>query len=125
MSDKLRLRKQRAGTVINTTSKKQESEVILALGKVIEVLSERYLVKFQHRIDWKLQDIVARLRAHFPDVEFHHFFDSSAIRPDGGILSLLDVDGMAHPVLIAEVKNQGTNDLRQKEGLKKQSKGNS
>jgi type II restriction enzyme len=29
-----------------------------------------------------------------------------------------------YPVLIAEVKNQGTNDLRAEEGLLKQAKGN-
>ena len=124
MSDKDRLRKQRAGTVINTTSKKQESEVIQALGLVIETLSERYGVRFRHSVDWKLKDIVARLRVHFSDIEFHHFFDTSAIRPDGGILYLLDLEGLAYPVLISEVKNQGTNDVRLKEGLGKQAKGN-
>jgi type II restriction enzyme len=33
-------------------------------------------------------------------------------------------DALSYPVLIAEVKNQGTNDLRVKEGLGKQAKGN-
>jgi type II restriction enzyme len=124
MSDKTSLRKQRAGTVINTTSKKQESEVIRALGLVIETLSERYGVQFRHSVDWKLRDIVARLRSHFSDIQFHYFFDTSAIKPDGGILFMLDLEGQAYPVLISEVKNQGTNDLRLKEGLEKQAKGN-
>ena len=107
MSDKGRLRKQRAGTVINTTSKKQETEVILALGRVIERLSQQYGVTFQHSVDWKLRDIVARLRKHFADVDFHHHFQISAIKPDGGILSMLDKNGVPYPVLISEVKNQG------------------
>ena len=46
------------------------------------------------------------------------------MRPDGGILSVVAGDGKAHPILITEVKNQGTNDLRQTEGKAKQSKGN-
>ncbi len=39
-------------------------------------------------------------------------------------MSLLDSDGNKYPILISEVKNQGTNDLRLQEGLKAQAKGN-
>ena len=47
------------------------------------------------------------------------------MRPDGGILSLVARESAeSYPILISEVKNQGTNDLRAKEGLKKQAKGN-
>jgi type II restriction enzyme len=46
------------------------------------------------------------------------------MRPDGGILSILDQDGREHPILIVEVKNQGTNDTRAKEGLAAQAMGN-
>ena len=46
------------------------------------------------------------------------------MRPDGGILSLKALDGALFPILIVEVKNQGTNDLRREEGLPKQAKGN-
>ena len=46
------------------------------------------------------------------------------MRPDGGILSMLDNEGTARPILITEVKNQGTNDLRVAEGKPKQAKGN-
>lgn len=37
---------------------------------------------------------------------------------------MLDADGKKYPILISEMKNQGTNDLRAQEGLKKQAKGN-
>ena len=46
------------------------------------------------------------------------------MRPDGGILSIRDKDGNLFPVLIVEVKNQGTNDLRKAEGKPPQAKGN-
>ena len=46
------------------------------------------------------------------------------MRPDGGILSLQRNDGKTYPILITEVKNQGTNDIRAREGKPKQSKGN-
>ena len=59
-------------------------------------------------------------------MEFHHHHASSSIRPDGGILFIrgLPGDSLSYPILIAEVKNQGTNDLRAEEGLPKQAKGN-
>jgi type II restriction enzyme len=52
--------------------------------------------------------------------------DTSAIRPDGGLLFIEGKKGdpLTYPILIAEVKNQGTNDLRAQEGLPKQAKGN-
>ncbi len=46
------------------------------------------------------------------------------MRPDGGILSMLDKSDKAFPILISEKKNQGTNDLRAAEGKSRQSKGN-
>lgn len=59
-------------------------------------------------------------------MEFHHYFDNTSIRPDGGILYLRSApkDPLTYPILIAEVKNQGTNDLRAKEGKEKQARGN-
>lgn len=59
-------------------------------------------------------------------MDFHYHFDRSSIRPDGGILYMQGppADKCSHPILVAEVKNQGTNDLREGEGLPKQAKGN-
>jgi len=39
MARKQQLRKQRAGTIINVTSKKQETDVIRALEQVVEHIS--------------------------------------------------------------------------------------
>ncbi len=46
------------------------------------------------------------------------------MKPDGGILSIIDVGGESYPILIVEVKSQETNVLREAEGKPKQAKGN-
>lgn len=124
MARKHQLRKQRAGTVINLTSKKQETRLGKALLRVVKRLRTKMGVNLRHERQWKISDIVARLRTHFPKIEFFYYFDTSAMRPDGGILSLEDKDGNLYPILIVEVKNQGTNDLRRAEGKPPQARGN-
>jgi type II restriction enzyme len=124
MSKKSDLRKQRDGTIINHRSKKDEGK----LGSSLEILRQRLESEFKleltHEKEWKLKDVVSRLRHLFPDVEFSYKFDTSAMRPDGGILSIQSKNGTLFPILITEVKNQGTNDLRATEGKPKQAKGN-
>ena len=128
MARKQQLRQQRAGTVINVTSKEQESDVIKALVRVVNRLDRRFAKKIvlAHEKQWHLKDIVTELRQTYPDTTFHYHFDASSIQPDGGILHIRGTDGdnLMYPVLIAEVKNQGTNDFRAKEGLPKQARGN-
>lgn len=128
MARKHQLRQQRAGTVINVTSQKQESEVVKALFIVEERLRKEYgagLV-LNHQRTWSLHEIVAELKHQYPAIDFHYHFDRSSICPDGGILYMKAIKPtrITYPILISEVKNQGTNDLRLKEGLKKQAKGN-
>jgi type II restriction enzyme len=124
MSKKSELRLQRDGTIINHRSKKDEGK----LGSSLEILRERLLAEFKleltHEKEWKLKDVVARLRHLFPGIEFSYKFDTSSMRPDGGILSIKSKTGTLFPILITEVKNQGTNDLRAVEGKVKQAKGN-
>jgi type II restriction enzyme len=125
MSDKHLLRKTRSKTIINFSSKKQESDVGKALQVVIERVKKDYAVELSHYSCWRLKDIVAELRTAFPSIEFDYNFDTSNIRPDGGILFMKSITGdKLYPILITEVKNQGTNDLRIKEGLDVQSRGN-
>jgi type II restriction enzyme len=124
MSRKAELRTQRNGTVINGTSSKQENDLIRALKATIRRLEDDFHVKLYHETQWKLSEVVAHLQDCFPEVNFHNHFPTSSMRPDGGILSILGENDRRHPVLIVEVKNQGTNDLRLSEGKKKQAKGN-
>jgi type II restriction enzyme len=124
MAKKQQLRKTRTGTIINVTSKKQETEVYQALQLVVEALESNHRVQLVHEPYWFLRDIVANLRTNFPEIDFFYHFNTSNIRPDGGILSILGKNSIRYPILISEVKNQGTNDLRLQEGLPKQAMGN-
>ena len=120
MSNKNELRNQRINTIINITSKGQEKEVMLALRNVEEKIRFNfpYLV-----LDFKkkmfLKNIVEHLKKHFINIDFFYNFDTSFITPDGGFLSIVDRNNNIYLILIPEVKNQGTNDLRLQEGLYK------
>lgn len=128
MAKKGQLRDTRSGTVINATSRTQEREVIIAMRGVEVHLKAKFGTNLclKHSTHWLLQDIVKDLTTCFPEAEFHNHFDNTSIRPDGGILSLKSHSdsSKSFPILIAEVKNQGTNDLRLAEGKKLQAKGN-
>ena len=125
MAKKDELRQQREGTIINATSTKQEKELDKALVSVCKRLQKKFPgIRLKHDKQWYLKDVVASLTEAFPEVDFHYYHDSSSMRPDGGILKICAKDGAEHPILIAEKKNQGTNDLRIAEGKDKQAKGN-
>lgn len=128
MADKMRLRSQREGTVINFTSKRQEEEIIQALDEVVEYLDAKFgkKISLAYEKQWNLKDIVGELRQYYPEMDFHHHFETSSIRTDGGILFIKTnlANTLTYPILISEVKNQGTNDLRAQEGKPRQAKGN-
>ena len=128
MANKERLRESRANTVINATAKQQETELIKALYKVVEYLTDKFAerIALTRAKQWYLKDIINELRPYFPDTDLHYHFEKSHIRPDGGILCMKSVKAptLTYPILISEVKNQGTNDIRASEGKPKQAKGN-
>jgi type II restriction enzyme len=125
MAKKDQLRDLRNKTVINTKSKRQEKALDLAIRDVREQLYSDFPgVSLVHESEWKLRDIVGRLRIAFPSVPFFYFHETSSMRPDGGVLSIRSSDDRLLPILIAEKKNQGTNDLRLLEGRARQAKGN-
>jgi len=59
------LREQQAGTVINMTSKKQETALGRALAEVVGRITGKFGVELEHRAQWKLVDIVSSLRGDF------------------------------------------------------------
>ncbi len=125
MARKSDLRKQRTGTVINQTSKKQEASLADVIGKIKGRLEAEFPgIKLMVKKQWFLKDIVCSLRLSYPDVDFIHYHNTTFMRPDGGIMMLQKNDGMLCPILISERKNQGTNDLRALEGKPRQAKGN-
>ena len=125
MSKKEELRKQRAGTVINRVSNRQEQALDRALDGVKKRLKKHFpWIQLEHQKSWPLADVVAELSKAFPTEHFVHCHPKSSMRPDGGILSMRSKDGRRFTLLIAEKKNQGTNDLRKLEGKSKQAQGN-
>lgn len=99
MARKHDLRAQRAGTVIHMTSRKQETDLGRALAEVVGRITDAFNVELEHTAQWKLADIVSSLRGDFNDIKFHYHFETSAMKPDGGILSMLDDRGTARPIL--------------------------
>jgi len=125
MARKEQLRTLRKGTVINATSKFQDKILGQVVLRTMHKLYEEFPgIRLQLDTTWKLTDIVKRLQSHFPDVDFKCYSNRSFMKPDGGILKLIDTNGELYPILIGEMKNQGTNDRRAQEGLPQQSKGN-
>ena len=124
MAKKHQLRQLRTNTVINGISIKQEKDIAKAIANATHRVRVKRRVTTAHSAMWNLADIVDQLRREYPAVDFFHHFDNTSLRPDGGITYLLDRNEVPRPILIAEVKNQGTNDLRLAEGKAKQAKGN-
>ena len=128
MANKNRLRELRTDTVINATAKQQESELIKALYEVVEYLRDKFAKRITliHEKQWYLQDIINELKPYFPDTDLYCHFENTSMKPDGGILAIKSSkdNNLTYPILISEVKNQGTNDLRAKEGLRRQAQGN-
>jgi type II restriction enzyme len=124
MASKYDFMKSRKGTIINRTSRQMEQSVTKALLKTIEHIEEKFNIVLDHISDLYLKDIILELRERYNDVDFSYKFDKSSMRPDGGILSIVSKDGKKYPILITEVKNQGTNDILMAQGKPKQSKGN-
>ena len=124
MAHRENLRNQRTGTVINLRSNTQEQHLLPALLYVEREIISHFGVNLNFQKTWHLKDIVRDLKNRFPSIEFYHHLNSTSMMPDGGILSLQRNNGKTYPILITEVKIQGTNDIRAREGKKKQSRGN-
>ncbi|MCL2110263.1 hypothetical protein FWH30_01635 [Microgenomates group bacterium] len=114
-------------TVKNAKSKKMDREIDVAVHMVIDVLSEKYPeLIFEHKKTIKLVEIIAMLSRQYPEYAelLGKPLATSFISPDGGFLFATNKQGERRPILVAEVKRQGTNDARESEGLPKQAKGN-
>lgn len=124
MSHKNQLRKQRKNTIINQKSKKEDKTCQEVVKDVIASLETKFNVKIEWEQRIYLLDIIEHLKIIYPNVSFAKVIKTSFMTPDGGITYLIDKKGNKFPILIGEVKNQGTNDIRKKEGKEKQAKGN-
>lgn len=116
------LKIKRKNTILNKTSKNQEKELEEIVFKVKEELENKYNIDifFEKRI--YISEIVNKLNKLYNKKHYYEN-EKSFINPDGGFL-FVNINNEKLPILISEVKNQGTNDQRIKDGKKKQAKGN-
>jgi len=124
MANRDHLSRIRTGTVINGISKSHEATLGKSLELVVEKLNAAYDLRFRHLSCVKLVDIVEYLRLQYPSEKYPDPHNTAFMKPDGGILCLVDKDHALFPILVSEVKNQGTNDRRANEGKPLQPKGN-
>jgi hypothetical protein len=86
MAKKDDLRNQREGTIINHISKRQEKILDRSVRRVGEkLMSDFDGITLKLDPSLFLKNVVGKLTKSFPEVDFHYFFDSSSMRPDGGI----------------------------------------
>ena len=114
-------------SIKNSISKIMDSDVDVAVQNMIEELKKKFPnLAFEHTKRLLVTQIIADLSAQYPQFEesFSTAHEKSFIKPDGGFLYATDKKGNKRLILVAEVKHQGTNDKRKKEGLPKQAKGN-
>jgi len=110
---------------LNKNSKKQDQQIKFVVQGVKSELESVFNVRLVTDSRLLLKDILTKLRAEFKDVQFVNLeTQNSCMIPDGGITYLIDKEGKKYPILIGEVKSQGTNDERIKKNMKKQSMGN-
>lgn len=118
------LRISRTGNKINEKSNNQCNKIMDCTNQIIKQIQSEYQVQLFHAKEISLTEIINDLKATYANIEFCCEFNNTKMRPDGGLLYLVGKNQIKFPILISEVKNQGTNDLRLSEGKQKQAQGN-
>jgi type II restriction enzyme len=117
----------------NTKSKYDDKDVYKAMGMVDEYLRNKDSFKKYFASEWDLEFdskinveyMVNFIKKKNIRKEFDMEFIDRTIKPDGGILYLVKKStGEKFPLVIAEIKHQGTNKERLAEGKDKQATGN-
>ena len=116
----------------NTRSKEDDKHIDQAMEKVIDYLSERFDFKKEfakYDIVFESEILVSDMIGHIKKKKIRNEFDlrfmDRRIKPDGGALFLINIETSERQLLlVSEVKRQGTNDERAREGQKRQAVGN-
>lgn len=116
----------------NTKSKKDDKNIYSAMELVSDYLSERfkdepqmkdYSIKFVKQLS--IEFMISVIKSTKVRYEFDTNYLDRKIIPDGGALILVNKrTKISKPIIIAEVKRQGTNKQRMKEGKDRQATGN-
>ena len=114
------------GKGLTKTSNKMDKLISICVDEIKVKLQNQYhdRICLHHEKKIYLKDIVAKLKKIYPNEDWLYNFETSTIKPDGGILYLVDKNGKKYPILIAEQKSQGTNNRVVQETGKKQARGN-
>ena len=116
----------------NIQSKLDEKRVLGAMQRVIAYLEDRLeLARRGYELEYiksiKLSELIDIIKSYEKRFEYAHLTNkNSFIKPDGGIVILKSKEkkDFKRIVLAVEMKKQGTNDQRAKEGKGKQAQGN-
>ena len=117
----------------NTKSKIDDKRIYEAMHQCINYLENRfemYLKKENFELEFSesisFKQLIHVIKSAGSRKEFDDTFNARTIRPDGGIIFLKKRDDPDYLriVLISEVKRQGTNDQRMREGKGRQAQGN-
>ena len=100
----------------NTESKKDDKDIKVAMNICLKLLNEVYP---NHSFSWK-PNLSFKDVWNFLDQEVNENFSDKKVIPDGGVIWMDN----KYPILITEMKKQGTNQERIAEGKKKQAVGN-
>lgn len=116
----------------NYLSKNDDKNIYVAADMVMKYLEERfdietkfknYHLEFEKSI--KISEMIKFIKKRGIRTEFYAYDDNRSIVPDGGVIYLTDENNdIRYPLVIAEVKHQGTNKERELEGKSKQATGN-
>lgn len=116
----------------NKESKKDDKDIYLAMNNVHQYLLDRFKMS-ENYLDYEIvfeKNIEVRYMIEMIDKaklrrEFEYKYIDRTIVPDGGVLYLYKKETKEKlPLVIAEIKRQGTNKERLEEGKKKQATGN-
>lgn len=122
----------------NLKSKVDDKQVYIAMNLVEDYLRTRFSMatKFPHydlvfEPSIQIRDMIEIIKIRNLRKEFDDRFIDREIKPDGGVMWLCEYDDSPEqnevsrkPLVIAEIKRQGTNDEREREGKNKQATGN-
>ena len=120
--------------VKNIESQKNDKDIYFAQIEVKKYLEQRfpeyftksrnYYIILEKQISYKTIYQFIKKKGIRKELDWN--FANRTIKPDGGVLYLKNYEKKDYQkvLLVAEVKKQGTNDIRQKQGKKKQAQGN-
>jgi type II restriction enzyme len=111
------------------TSKYKESDIrsLKADAQFLTALLEKKYAGTPFSFTWEpivfLKGIVDELKKNYPDKEFEEYDEKANFRPNGGVI-YLHHKTESYPVLISEIKKQGTNDKQREMDMPDQPLGN-